>query len=640
MKNRKKLLGSGRMDKFAGASTMLKKKNWHSVRLVQILSIFVGQNNMTEKKMKSRNFFTVMTVMLMAWMTALPAQAQRSQGGHAMRERYNRSNSYGDVVDVRLHEPGTLEEKMPKDMMDRVRLLHVEGPMDYRDFKFIKRLCGRSRCVDSRDKRVDNYIDLELEHARIMSSGNGGLLGGHGNRDELGDGLSYANHLRSILLPERLKRINSDALRGCSHLEEVIMPKGVRSIGNCAFSGCSELEYISLPDGLESIGNECFYSCSNLTSITIPGSVAEIGDKAFKGTGLKRVKLPSGLMTLGAKAFDDTPLTALYLPAATQIVDDDLGSMKKLEEITVEDGNRYYTCEDGLLYDNTGRLLLLCPMARRGTLTIPADVTHIGRRAFAGSALSGIFLPASLTRLGEYAFTASRLINVVLPEGVTAIPTGAFSDCSQLTSIALPEGLAVIGESAFENCSSLRSIDLPEGVSVLLPRVFKHCKSLVHVTFPAALTGIGKEAFEGCGLTAIDLPTGLTTLGERAFKNCKGLTSVVVPDACSMVGKEAFRECTSLSAIDLGNGVTTIGDNALRETAITTLVLPESVTQIGKKVTEKCKSLTRIDCHAVLPPKLDGVSNNKVELRVLATSVNAYRSTKNWKNFKTILPLE
>ena len=55
------------------------------------------------------------------------------------------------------------------------------------------------------------------------------------------------------------------------------------------------------------------------------------------------ILLPSGLRTLGARAFEDTPLTELALPAATQITDDDLGAMKQLEEITVENGSRYYT---------------------------------------------------------------------------------------------------------------------------------------------------------------------------------------------------------------------------------------------------------------------------------------------------------
>ena len=591
--------------------------------------------------MKTRIVFRWMAALLLVLVTALPAGAQYGKSAsRAVRDRYSRTNTYGDVVELRLSNPGTLEEKMTPEMRERVRLLHIEGPMDYKDFKFIKKLCERSSCVDNRGKKVDNYIDLELERARIMSSDNGGLLGGHGDRDVLGDCLSYATHLRSILLPEHLKRIDSDALHGCYHLEEVIMPPGVRSLGNSAFSGCSRREDISLPEGLQSIGNECFYSCSELTTITIPRSVTEIGDKAFKGTGLKRITLPPDLMTLGAKAFDDTPLVTLDIPAATRITNDDLGTMKKLEEITVGRGSRYYTFEDGVLYDNTGGVLLFCPMARKGSFAVPDDVTEIAGRAFAGSALSGIRLPASLARMGEKAFAGSQLTDVVLPEGLVSIPNGAFSDCARLMSVEFPYGLAMIGESAFENCSSLRNVNLPEGVSVLLPRAFKHCKNLAEVSLPTALTGIGKEAFEGCALTSIDLPQTLGTLGERAFKGCKGLTSAVVPDACTMLGKEAFRDCVSLASIDLGNGVISIGENALRETAITTLVLPESVKEIGKKVAEKCKSLTLIECHALLPPKLDGVSNNKVELRVPATSVNAYKSAKNWKNFKNISPLE
>lgn len=582
-----------------------------------------------------------MVALLLVAITVVPAAAQYGKNGsRAVRERHSRTSSYGDVLEVTLTNPGTLEEKVTPEMRERVRLLHVEGPMDYKDFKFIKKLCERSRCVDNRDKKVDNYLDLELERARIMSSGNGGLLSGHGDRDVMDDCLSYATHLRSVLLPERLKRIGSGAFRGCGNLEEVIMPNGVRSLDNSAFSGCYSLEYITLPDGLQSIGDECFEGCSRLTEINIPRSVTEIGEEAFKGSGLKRVFLPAGLATLGAKAFEDTPLTVLDIPGETRIDHDDLGKMKKLEEITVGGGSRYYSHEEGVLYDNTGRVLLLCPMARRGTFVVPDGVEVIANRAFNGSQLEGIDLPESLSRIGDYAFAESRLIDVALPEGVTAIPTGAFSDCSGLMSVALPDGLSMLGESAFENCSSLRNVDLPDGVSVLLPRVFKHCKNLAAVSLPTALTGIGKEAFEGCALRAVDLPQSLTTVGERAFKNCRSLTAVVIPDACTLLGKEAFRECTSLATIDLGNGVTTIGDNALRETAITTLVLPETVTVVGKKVAEKCKNLNLIQCHAALPPKLDGVSNNKVELRVPDASVAAYKSAKNWKNFKTVLPLE
>lgn len=608
--------------------------------------------------MRIRHFFNLMVALLLAIVTVVPASSQ----SRAVRDRYGRSSTYGDVVEIRLHESGTLEKKMTPEMQKRVRLLHIEGPMDYKDFKFIKKLCERSRCEDSRGKSVDNFIDLELERARIMSSGNGGLLGGHGDRDVLSDALSYASHLRSILLPERLKRIDSGALRGCSHLEEVIMPPGVRTIGDDAFSGCSRLEYISLPEGLERIGSECFYNCGDLKSITIPQSVVEIGDKAFRGTGLKRVKLPYRLEVLGAKAFENTPLTVLNIPATTRITNDDLGTMKKLEEITVENGSRYYTYEDGVLYDNTGAVLLRCPAARSGAFDVPDGVEEIAWSAFSYSQLSSVRIPdgvtiiaasafndcpqlrsvnipASVTTIGEYAFYGcSRLQRVDLAE-VRKLGNKAFQDCKALESV-VANRLENVPQSAFESCSSLTSVELSSHITTIGEHAFKNCKALSHIELPSQLTTLCKEAFENCALTSLELPSKVVTIGERAFKNCKGLTHVSLPDGCLTLDKEAFRECSSLVEIDLSTSLRHIGEHALRETAITRLVLPETVTEVGKKVAEKCKSLSRIECHAIVPPKLDGVSDNKIELYVPAVSVNAYRSAKNWKNFKNILPLE
>ena len=590
---------------------------------------------------KSRPFIRWAVVMLLVVVSIVPASAQYgSRGDKRYRDRYSRTNTYGDVVELRLNNPGTLEEKMPPDMIDKVRLLHIEGPMDSKDFEFIKkRLCNRSSCVDNRDRKVDNFIDLELEHARIMSAGTKGLFGYSGERDVLGDALSYSNHLRSIVLPERTKRIANGALRGCSELEEVIMPPSVRSLGDNAFDGCYRLEYVTLYEGLESIGEECFEDCSNLRTVNLPRTLAEIGKKAFKGTALQHVTLPYGLTTLGAEAFAGTPLVLLDLPASTRIEDNNLGTMKKLEEITVENGSRYYTCEDGVLYDNTGRVLLLCPSARTGSYRVPDDVECIGPRAFSNSRLSFVAVPASVVEIGETAFyECSHLQQIELP-GVRNMGKRAFGECKALESV-VANRLNALPASAFENCSALKRVELSPEANIIGEHAFKHCKSLSYIELPEQLTTIGKEAFEGCALSSLELPEGVVVIGERAFKNNRGLTRVALPDACARVEKEAFRECVSLSEIDLGRGLLSLGDNALRETAITRLVIPESVTDVGKKVAEKCKNLTCIECHAVLPPKLDGVSNNKVELRVPDTSLPAYKSAKNWKNFKNILPLQ
>lgn len=592
--------------------------------------------------MKGRRFLRSIVALLLVIVTIMPVSAQYgSRGNKRFQDRFGRTNTYGDVVEIRLSEPGTLASKMPPGMESRVRLLHIEGPMDNDDFKYIKKLCDRSRCEDSRGKSIDNYIDLELERARIISSGTKGLLGNSGQRDVLDNALAYSSHLRTIVLPERLKRIGSNALSGCSQLEEVIMPSGVRSLGSSAFSGCYHLEFIVLPEGLESIGDECFNGCERLRSISLPRSLTSIGDKAFKGTGLRGVALPYGLQSLGYGAFEDTPLTDLAIPAQTRITDDNLGYMSNLQEITVERGSRYYTHEDGVLYDNTGRMLLFYPAGRQGGFSIPDGVDAIGPRAFYRSLVEQIDLPVEVTLVGESAFERCQQLQHVDLPGVTELGKAAFKSCSNLQSFTLGRDISVIPQEAFEECKSLRRVSLPSSVTAIAMRAFKNCPNIESVELPIGLTEIGKEAFEGNkALTFIDLPSPVKTIGERAFKNCRGLTSVTLPDGCLVVDKEAFRECTALATIDLGSSVTTLGDNALRETAITTLVLPETVTHLGKKVTEKCKALTRIECHAVLPPTLDKESNGKVSLYVPATSVNAYRSAKNWKNFKNILPLE
>lgn len=608
----------------------------------------------------SRHILQWMVALSLAIVTIMPAAAQYgNRGDKRYRDRYGRTNTYGDVVEISLREAGTLEAKMPPEMVNRVRLLHIEGPMNAKDFKFLKKICDRSRCVDGRDKSVDNYIDLELEHVRIMSSGTVGLFGGSGDRDVLDNGLSYSSHLRSIVLPERLKRLGSNALHGCSHLEEVIMPPSVRSLGDGALEGCSRLDYIMLSSGLLHIGNRCFSGCERLRSLTIPPDVTEIGDEAFKDSGLEHIVLPSALVELGENAFAGTRLTSLTLPTGTRITNDYPGMMPKLQEITVERGNRYYTWEDGVLFDNTGSVLLLYPAGRTGTMTVPDGVEAIGRQAAAGSAVGTVDMPASLRSIGAGAFAGSSLEQVVLPPGVTEVGDAAFEQCARLARIDMPgvtrlgkgafkrcgslqsfsvsRDLETVPQEAFEDCKSLSAVVLPSSVTTVDMRAFKNCAALQSVELSIGLTAIGKEAFEGCkALTSIELPSALQSIGERVFKNCRSLTRIALPDACQKVEKEAFSGCVAVTEVDLGNGVTSLGDHALRETAITTLVLPESVTHVGKKVAEKCKHLTRIECHAVLPPVLDKESNSKVELLVPAASVNAYRSAKNWKNFKNI----
>lgn len=555
----------------------------------------------------------LIALLLLAGLATQHIDAQYSRG-MSRHHGYTRGRSYADLVEVNVREPGTLEERVPREMIDRVRMLRVEGPLNERDLAFITKLAKRSKVVNDAGKSVSNYLDVDLEYASVMEK-----RGSRIDHDVLPRrAFEYASRLRSIVLPERLKAIGERAFGSCSDLEEVLMPSRVLEFGERAFEGCDDLKYIELPARLERIGERCFKGCTSLT----------------------RLNLPTGLESIGKEAFDDCKLTEFYIPRNCVIDNNQLGELPYLQRYEVAQDNNTYSSLDGALYDRDGVTLLRYPAARTGQCRVPDGVEVIAASAFSKCKVSDVTLPATLTRLGQSAFySCSRLTSISLPDGVVQLPAHVFRDCSALRQVVLGD-INLMGEHAFSNCSSLQSITLTGRLSVIAPSAFEYCKALETVNLPAGIVTIDKKAFHECNaLRKINLGDNLAKIASQAFDRCYSLTAVVVPASVSELGEKAFYECKSLQELQLNEGLLRIGNNALRETAIRHLVIPSTVSHIGKKITEKCKSLLRIECHATTPPSLDGVSNDKVELFVPAQALDTYRNDKNWKKFKVIKPL-
>ena len=606
--------------------------------------------------MRTKHLIAILTVLALSTVSA-QAQYYRSSSrhyGHAS------GRSRGDVVEITLHQAGTLERNMPADMFNRVRFLCIDGPLDEKDMDYIAKLAKRSKVVNEDGKSIDNYLDLDLERATVMEK-----YGSRYNHNVLPRGaFGYASRLRSVVLPERLKSIGQNAFRSCYDLEEVIMPPGVLELGESAFEGCDHLKYVTIPDRLEAIGRRCFKDCTSLT----------------------RFVVPSGVQSIGNEAFDRCPLVELYIPAYCVIENDNLGYLPKLQAIDVDRGNRTYTSVDRALYDRDVTALIMYPAGLAGICRVPDGVEQIAPYAFSKSKVTEVQLPASVSIIGVEAFSGCKqLRSITLPDAVAEIPAKAFYECSALRRADLGP-VAVIGNSAFAECVELQSINLDGPLTAIAPCTFERCRALADVVLPATVQAIGEKAFHECSalrsidlgenllsigkqafdrcssLTDVSLPGGVTTIdeksfyectslrtvgfsealstiGKQAFHRCKQLGEVVLPASVTDVGKEAFRECLALQSITLNEGLKRIGDNALRETSISRLLLPSTIAQIGKKVTEKCKAMQRVECHSPVPPVLDGVSNDKIELYVPAAAVELYKQANNWKKFKVIKPL-
>ncbi|MBR3243515.1 MAG: leucine-rich repeat domain-containing protein [Parasporobacterium sp.] len=100
-----------------------------------------------------------------------------------------------------------------------------------------------------------------------------------------------------LVIPEKIgtkkvTRIGQRAFRPESHkaqkkvyqnIKSVILPDSVFEIGSEAFEGCKELISISLPQKLRTIQYSCFANCGSLKEITIPESVGALNMNVFAG---------------------------------------------------------------------------------------------------------------------------------------------------------------------------------------------------------------------------------------------------------------------------------------------------------------------------------------------------------------------
>ncbi len=279
------------------------------------------------------------------------------------------------------------------------------------------------------------------------------------------------------------------------------------------------------------------------------------------------------------------------------------------------------------------------------TVSLPNSITDIGASVFTGcDHLQTINLPNNLTEIKIYTFQFCKsLTSITLPAGLTFISNYAFNGCESLESITFPATLEAIGQEAFQDCYEIKSLDIPEGVTSIGLDAFRNCKNLTTVTIPRSVTNFGFP-FTGCdaittlhiscrdvsgtysnSLTTLMLGEGVVSIYQNAFAGCTKLKSVEFPNTTNSIGEKSFYGCSSLSSI----------------------VLPESLYGIADNAFVGCTSLKSVTCLASTPPSypvsypaFDTVTLEQGTLYVPSASVDAYKSTDGWKEFKNIVGID
>lgn len=105
--------------------------------------------------------------------------------------------------------------------------------------------------------------------------------------------------IKSITIPNHIKKIGEFAFCNCSELTSITIPDSVTSIEWRAFSGCTRLTSVTIGNGMTSIIGYTFEGCSKLHDIRYAGTISQwskihFGDKWNKDSAIKTIHCIDG----------------------------------------------------------------------------------------------------------------------------------------------------------------------------------------------------------------------------------------------------------------------------------------------------------------------------------------------------------
>ena len=435
----------------------------------------------------------------------------------------------------------------------------------------------------------------------------------------------------------QVTQIGFQAFNNCSGLTLIGIPEGVTAINSYAFSSCGNLEDVDFPNSLISIGNYAFQDCSSFSNVYIPRNVAVIAYNAF--------------------SFCHT-----------------------IKSYSCSSLNPYFRAVDGVLFSKDMTKLVAYPQAAlASSYDVPSTVTATDFHAFRDcDNLVNITIPETVTWLGSTVFArCDNLVSLYLPDGITHMGVGIFSGCTNLSNLHLPASLDSIMNGSFSHCMSLSELTIPRNVSYIDQYAFYESGGIKHIYFEedSRLAYIGSSAFASSdGLETFYMPNSVTTTGNSIFYKCPSLKNVSISQNLSVLEVSSYNYCTSLIELYIPSNVTLVGNSSVANcsslkrltigekdaTSSTTipncgvisnnqlerLELGANVDSLSEYAINELGNLKVLICWAQNPPKLNHYSFNPIPSRINAplyvrrASLEAYRTTQHWMDFKTILAIE
>jgi hypothetical protein len=135
--------------------------------------------------------------------------------------------------------------------------------------------------------------------------------------------LKYNGTSASVVVPNNIDTIGTEAFAGMEFLEEIIFSDSVIEIQDRAFESCTRLKQIDVPGRIYRIGTRAFFNCNKLIKVKLPLGLRIIANNAFQNCiGLSEIELPQGLRFIGENAFRGcTALQKIEIPSSVHTIE-------------------------------------------------------------------------------------------------------------------------------------------------------------------------------------------------------------------------------------------------------------------------------------------------------------------------------
>lgn len=315
------------------------------------------------------------------------------------------------------------------------------------------------------------------------------------------------------------------------------------------------------------------------------------------GDQITQIIIEEGVTGIGAVALNrNLHKATISIPASvTKIGKRAFGSEMV---VTLAEGNTSFKMVDNVLFTSDMKTLVRY-FPGEGTAdsyTVPSSVETILGGAFQKAKINHFDL-GSVKFIGEYAFQETVIPEIVLPESVTEIE-------SQLVNSAKVQKLVLNMNMAEMPTNWLYGAAVEEVVVgkhiTKLGNTFKN-SNIKKVTFAADSNVnefVGSTFWGMKRLESIVIPDSVEKMGDGVFRNCENLKSVVVGAGIKVIPNSAFNGCTALEEVKFAPG------SQLEKIAyphpftncksLTSIELPDSCTTVEGFGFHMCDSLRTI----------------------------------------------